>query len=793
MPLAGTAAVFLVTRTQKIMKRWSRSSYHCVTCNPGAWLVLAAALACVSPVFGGEESDQADRSAAAAESFASDIAPLLKRHCARCHGAEKPEADFQLHDLTADFTQEEDAVRWEKILEMVSLGDMPPPDEAQPLRVDRRRLTRWVGGQLSAVGRGASAIRAKLPTFGNRVNHEELFSGAHRRPAFTYPRLWRIYPDIYEGRMNGLRLGRSLSERMKSSLATLDGRGFNDYAMVHADEATFSALLTNAESIAQQATTGKGAPLAYFTPQRDGELPEPDEALRRRAIEGAFEALFERVPSEEELARYEEFLVQSMELTSPQRSYQTMLKAMLMSGEFVFRMELGLGESLEDGRRLLSPRETAYALAYAITDTSPDSELMNAAENGRLATREDAAREARRMLAAQTRDHWCYRHHQQGELAFDDPNNPRVLRFFREFFGYHRALDVFKDEPHRKLAGVRHEPHRLVLDADMFVLEILERDRDVLRQLLTSDRYFVLFKSDKTLKKKGVSAKLSHKDGYISHYNLDYETWDWRSEANQPFQQPVPRAGMLTHPAWLVAWSENFDNDPIRRGKWIREHLLADSVPELPLDAQVMLPSDPHLTLRERLEVTKAKECWRCHRQMNPLGVAFEAYNDFGVYREQIPLGDIAKHHKAKAEYDQRKEQLERELAKRLPTKEDGGNKTKIAQVKQQLSELVEPVAESKPVDDSGVLEGTGDPQLDGPYEGASQLMQRLARSDRVRQSFLRHMFRYWMGRNEMLSDSPTLMAMDRTYLESGGSFKETLVTLLSSDSFLCRKEPVEE
>jgi hypothetical protein len=45
------------------------------------------------------------------------------------------------------------------------------------------------------------------------------------------------------------------------------------------------------------------------------------------------------------------------------------------------------------------------------------------------------------------------------------------------------------------------------------------------------------------------------------------------------------------------------------------------------------------------------------------------------------------------------------------------------------------------------------------------------------------------MGRNEMLSDSPTLMAMDAAYLESGGSFNELLVTLLTSDSFLCRKD----
>ena len=67
-------------------------------------------------------------------------------------------------------------------------------------------------------------------------------------------------------------------------------------------------------------------------------------------------------------------------------------------------------------------------------------------------------------------------------------------------------------------------------------------------------------------------------------------------------------------------------------------------------------------------------------------------------------------------------------------------------------------------------------------------MMERLGRAERVRQSFLRHVFRFWMGRNEVPRDSRTLRAMDRAYVESGGSFKETLVALLTSDSFLYRK-----
>ena len=47
--------------------------------------------------------------------------------------------------------------------------------------------------------------------------------------------------------------------------------------------------------------------------------------------------------------------------------------------------------------------------------------------------------------------------------------------------------------------------------------------------------------------------------------------------------------------------------------------------------------------------------------------------------------------------------------------------------------------------------------------------MRKLADSTRVRQSFVRHAFRFWMGRNETFDDSPTLIAADDAYTKNGG------------------------
>ena len=93
-----------------------------------------------------------------------------------------------------------------------------------------------------------------------------------------------------------------------------------------------------------------------------------------------------------------------------------------------------------------------------------------------------------------------------------------------------------------------------------------------------------------------------------------------------------------------------------------------------------------------------------------------------------------------------------------------------------------------KPVNTTGAIKYTGDQTMEGEVQNVREMMEKIAKSELARQSFIRHVFRYWMGRNELLSDSKTLIAMDQAYLKSEGSFNELLVSLLTSDSFLYRK-----
>jgi hypothetical protein len=204
----------------------------------------------------------------------------------------------------------------------------------------------------------------------------------------------------------------------------------------------------------------------------------------------------------------------------------------------------------------------------------------------------------------------------------------------------------------------------------------------------------------------------------------------------------------------LIAHSQTAHTDPIVRGKWIREKLLAGRVPDVPITVDAQVPEDPHKTLRERFDmVTKKSECWKCHQYMNPLGFPLEMYDDFGRYRDQEKLehvDNVIGHEKGKYKAE---------------------------------------IYKTKVINAKGFLTGTGDPKLDGPVKDAIDLVGRLAKSKRVRQSIIRYSFRFYLGRNEMLSDSQTLIDADQAYVKSGGSFNAVIASLLTSDSFMYRKK----
>ncbi len=802
-------------------------------------------------------------------SVPKDMITVLEDYCQSCHEDGMAKGGVRLDNL-GELTLDARLDLMNRMQEQVFLKQMPPPkEEEQPTPEQRSDLSAWLAEELHTHQASKLEDKLRFPAYGNSVDHEALFKvGQHPAP-FTPARRWLVNPRIFDERvrdifyLEGKERETGLSGVTNPFLLP-DSSGVRDYDIGMLDGGHLLVMLTNAEWISNKqirpARVKAGEIGAdEFPDPKDRWSPRttpvefesiilkksaPTDVELTKAIERQFDAVLRRSPTGAELSHYLELTRSSVQMAGNSDGLRQMLVAVLLESEFLYRLEYGDGPPDARGRKLLSPREGAYAIAYAMGDRGPDDKLLDAVESGKLAARADYRREVLRLLDDKVSLRGPVDPTSPGGRAYThNASHPKIVRFFREFFGYPMATKVFKDV--ERVKGVYQNPDRgtlgapgfLVDEADRVVDRIIQADRNVFQELLTTDQYFVYHNKDNATgrqiiaewkevweKLKGtpwkseadrviaenrelllnrksipvpegghqkreflrmmyffedsfgrgrtpfttVATAHGYKYNHSPLYSLppspqpgrygnaenprfkgldDMELWDYPVE--QPFKI-ANRKGILSHPAWLIAHSQNTHNDPIKRGRWVREKLLAGRVPDIPITVDAVVPEDHQKTLRDRVEsVTQAPACWRCHESMNPLGLPFEIFDDFGRFRTE--------------------EQLEH--PENIVGKNGAFN-----------------VYKTLPVNARGLLDSTGDPALDGEVSDALDMIEKLAKSPRVRQSFIRHAFRFYMGRNEMLSDAQTLIDADFAYVESGGSFKAVIVSLLTSDSFLYRK-----
>ena len=806
------------------------------------------------------------------------VRTALLEHCVECHNSETAEGEVRFDNLP-ELSSVKQLDMLNRAEDQVFFKLMPPEDSSVLPNEERVRLRHAIGAVLRKNQASDLERRMRQPGYGNFIDHETLFSGAVTEKPFTPARRWLVSPQIFHERVNDVfKLeGRARQRKfygVTNPIVLPDNSGVRYFDSTSLDGGHLLMMLNNADWISRKqifAALNKGVPRGdlIFKNVKDrwypAEVPEPFVVVVKKtgaasqtemvaAIQAQFDCVLQRTASDSELSRYLDFMVNACSVGGNVEGLRQMLVSVLLESEFLYRLEFGSGTPDEDGRKKLSPREASYAIAYALTDRGPDDALRTAVLQGRLSSQEDLRREVTRMLDDKT----SYFAEvsptvSSGYVKPHKVTHPKIVRFFREFFGYPNSMKLFKDMARsggffdnagRDYTGTAGS---VTNEADRVVDDVLKADKDVFERLLTTNEFYVLHPRSNSEGKRLIESwrraydelkgldwrknaeqvltenfeehreafeairitKLTEdrkrvnvrdfkrfmeyfentfgrgitpitfpwfyhggqKFRYSEIYSLprvpgggpigssgkytDELAWDYPVE--QPFKVNH-RMGILTHPAWLLAHSQNTETDIVRRGRWVREKLLAGRVPDVPITVDAQIPEDHERTLRERLDsVTSKQQCWKCHRHMNPLGLAFEVFDDFGRFRREENL----------------------EAPENLIRK--GNGKTSAD------------VFKTKPVDATGFLDGTGDAELDGEVEDAFELIEKLSKSERVRQSIIRHAFRFFLGRNEMLSDSQTLIDADRAYVESEGSFNAVIVSLLSSDSFLYRKAWGEE
>ena len=622
------------------------------------------------------------------EYFEKSVRPFLKTYCIACHGEETQKGKIRLDHLSANLEDRQEAELWARSLEAIEFGEMPS-DKADkfPTKAEARLVQDWIARSLAQVGIEVEE-KAGKEGYGNLIPHDLLFSPAEsKRVVDAAARLWRISPKALANTVRGARMVSNPFALDKPHGNFRDFKGKYVFNSLMAEQVTELAL-------AHSEKEAKNARKAIVMMKEKGSTI--DEA-NREAIKRHCHNVLRRTPTEEEMDVMMTLLKKvDTELGVP-FGLQAVYASIILRPETLFRFEGTEASDDDTGLVALSPRELATSLAFALTDLPPDGNLLRAFENNESSPRDILMAETRRLL--------------------DDEIRPtarnRLLQFFQEYFDYLKAEDVFKDQ----IKGHKHWAPALVYDLNALVLHVLKKDKQVLKTLLTTPEYLIHVNS--------------HRDhGNPLVYNLPP---DWKP-SSKPFKFPEgQRMGILTHPAWLVAHSGNFDNDPILRGHWIRYKLLGGSVPDIPITVDAKLPEGENMTLRERMHVTRAEECYKCHSKMNPLGLPFEQYDHFGRFR---------------------------------------------------FLEL------DKPVDVTSKIVNSGVPEVDGEIRTPFELIERLANSTHCEQVFVRYVFRFFMGRNETLGDAKTLQEAHKAYVDNDGSMKALVLSLLISDSFLFRAKP---
>ena len=155
-------------------------------------MLLASALLAVGPPrptrhVAVEEADFT----ALATPYDKDVRPLLQRYCVRCHSAKRHEGDVNLASFTSLAEVRKATKTWQKVLEMLDSGQMPPEEARKPTEAERFRLTAWVRDYLKTEARSQAGDPG--PVVLRRLNNAEFtwtvrdLTGVDLQPARLFP------------------------------------------------------------------------------------------------------------------------------------------------------------------------------------------------------------------------------------------------------------------------------------------------------------------------------------------------------------------------------------------------------------------------------------------------------------------------------------------------------------------------------------------------------------------------------------------------------------------------------
>jgi len=270
------------------------------------------------------------------------------------------------------------------------------------------------------------------------------------------------------------------------------------------------------------------------------------------------------------------------------------LQKVLVSPEFLFRVELDPAGAAAGSVHQVSDIDLASRLSFFLWSSIPDDELLSVAERGGLSDPAMLDHEVRRMLA--------------------DPRSQSLVKNFVGQWLFLRNIPSIQPDVTTFTYFDENLRDALGKETEMVVENELHEDHSV-SNLLKTDYTFV-------------NQRLAEHYGIEGIYGTEFR----RIPVTDPKRQ-----GLLGHASLMTVTSYPNRTAPTIRGKWVLEQLLGTPPPPPPPNVPALKEEEQSvkvLTMRERMEDHRASpQCAVCHRLMDPIGFALENFDGLGKWR----------------------------------------------------------------------------------------------------------------------------------------------------------------
>ena len=270
------------------------------------------------------------------------------------------------------------------------------------------------------------------------------------------------------------------------------------------------------------------------------------------------------------------------------------LQKILVSPDFIFRVERDPSVMAPVSVRRVSDIELAARLSFFLWSSIPDDELLAVAESGKLRDPKVLEGQVRRLLA--------------------DPRSQSLVKNFAGQWLFLRNIPAVQPDPAAFPTWDENLRQAMQKETELWLESQMRDDRSVM-DLLKTDYTFV-------------NQRLAE------HYGIK---GIWGNEFRRIAIEDPNRRGLLGQASIMAVTAYPNRTAPTVRGKWVLEQLLGTPPPPPPPNVPFLKEDAAHgkLSMRQRMEEHRtAPQCAVCHKIMDPIGFALENLDGIGKWRD---------------------------------------------------------------------------------------------------------------------------------------------------------------